>query len=400
MLVDVKLEKARQSLLDAIVPLPEEAVALEQALGRIMVRDLVAPLDLPSHPQSAVDGYALGRDGLNGPMECVLRQYPGETPAGRVLGPGEAVAVVTGGTLPPGTGAVIAREYVRVEGNRILARMDIPPGRNVKPAGEDFRAGQLVMPAGSSVDPGLIAVLAAFGQVEVYVRRRPRVGILSLGEEIVSCRTTPLPDQVRDANGPLLAALVTLHGGEVVGVETAGDSGPLAARVRLERLLEQADLVLTVGGAASGPDDYALSMLRETGARVLFWGVRIKPGHHTGAALCADRPVIALSGNPAACAVAYQLLAAPVLRACQGLRPCPPERSAVCTDSYPKQGGPRRFLRGYASCGQDGWRVSLLPGQKSSMLRSLINWNVLVELPAGHPPVEAGTRVAVIPLSG
>ena len=162
--------------------------------------------------------------------------------------------------------------------------------------------------------------------------------------------------------------------------------------------MAQSDLVLTVGGVASGPDDYALALLKASDARVLFWGVESKPGHHSGAAVCEDRPVIALSGNPAACAVAYQLLAAPVVRALQGLPPCPGAIPAICTNFFPKGGGPRRFLRGYAACGAKGWEVTLLPGQKSSMLRSLINWNALVDLPAGHPPLQAGSPVSVLPL--
>lgn len=390
MLVDVELEKARQSLLDWIAFLPEEAVAINFALGRTLARDLFAPLDLPSRPQSAVDGFALGGPALKG--RFLRRESTGAAP--QVLEPGQAQAVPTGGILPGGTVGVIARELVRVEGNHVLIGMDIPAGLNVKPQGEDFRAGELVVPAGTRVDPGGIAVLAALGYREVGVRRRPRVGILSLGREIVS--TTPLAGQVRDANGPLLAALVTKDLGEVVAVETAGPRGILEARVKLDQLLGRTDLVLTVGGVAAGPDDYALSLLRETGARVGFWGVRIKPGHHTGAALCAGRPVIALSGNPAACAVAYQLLVVPVLRAYQGLNPCPEALSAVCADAYPKKGGPRRFLRGWATCGDQGWRVGILPGQKSSMLRSLINWNALVELPSGHPPVGLGDRVRLL----
>ena len=112
--------------------------------------------------------------------------------------------------------------------------------------------------------------------------------------------------------------------------------------------------------------------------------------------MCDGKPVIALSGNPAACSIGYEALAAPVLRVLQSLSPSPRRLAAVCTNSFPKRGGPRRFLRGYAVCGQDGWRVLVLPGQKSSMLRSLIDCNALIDLPAGHPPVEAGSEVSLM----
>ncbi|MDA8333486.1 MAG: molybdopterin molybdotransferase MoeA [Peptococcaceae bacterium] len=399
MLIDINVDKARESLLDLVVPLGEETIYLEEALGRILGSDLRAPADLPPVAQAAVDGYALGGEGSGARGDYALQDGSRrQATFGPVLGPGQAAAVVTGGPLPTGTVEVVAREHARIEGNRLLTAALVTPGRNVKPAGEDFRAGEVVVPAGTRVDPGLTAVLAAFGQDGVPVRRCPRVGVLSLGREIVPHRYAPSAGQVRDANGPLLAALATRDGARVIAVETAGGDGLPEARVKLRRLWEHVEMVLTVGGVASGPDDYALSLLRESGARVLFWGVGIKPGHHSGAAVWEDRPVIALSGNPAACAVGYQLLAAPVLRAFQGITPFPAPVSAVCNDSFPKQGGPRRFLRGYAACGPEGWRVSLLPGQKSSMLRSLINWNALVDLPAGHQPVEPGSRVSFLPL--
>jgi molybdopterin molybdotransferase len=201
---------------------------------------------------------------------------------------------------------------------------------------------------------------------------------------------------VRDSNGPLLAALVSRDGGEVAGVEAASDEQPAAAISCLKRLLDEVDLVLTIGGTASEAGDRALFLLREIGARPLFWGVRIKPGSHSGAAVWNARPVLSLSGNPAACAVGYELLAAPVVRALQGLRPYPRRLTALCVSAFSREGGPRRFLRGYAVCDLDGWRVAVLSGQKSSMMRSLIGCNALIDLPAGHPPLEPGSQVSII----
>ncbi|MGB9804793.1 molybdopterin molybdotransferase MoeA, partial [Desulfofundulus sp.] len=315
------------------------------------------------------------------------------------LSPGQAVGVLTGSPLPAGTGAVIPQESVTVDENRVVFAGKISPGSNIRQAGEDFRSGELLVKRGTILDPCMISVLAALGYGEVPVYRRPRVAILSLGHEIVPCYVTPAPGQVRDSNGPLLASLVSRDGGEVIGVEIAGDEKAGGAKKRLQRLLQNADLVLTIGGTASGACDQALPVLRQTGARPLFWGIRMKPGSHSGAAIHDSRLVISLSGNPAACAVGYQLLAAPVLRAFQRLNPYPYRIHALCTDRFPKKGGPRRFLRGHAVCRQDGWEVKLLPGQKSSMLRSLINWNALIDLPAGHPPLEPGSKVPTLLLT-
>lgn len=397
MLVNVTWEEALESLLSLVIPLPGEAISLLQALDQVVSRDLFAARDLPPHPQACVDGYAIpvddiGRCSSYQVIECLRN---GDIP-GSPLSPGQAVGVVTGGPLPGGTGAVIPQEFVAVKGERVVFTGEIPPGSNIKQPGEDFRAGELLARHATRLDPGLIGVLAAFGYSEVPVYRRPRVLILSLGSEIIPCHATPAPGQLWDSNGPLLASLVTRDGGQVVGVEVAGSEHPDEVKNRLRKLLKQADLVLTIGGAASGVCDRALLVLREIGARILFWGVRIKPGSHSGAAILDSKPVISLSGNPAACAVGYQLLAAPVIRAFQALNPYPQRLFALCNDPFPKKGGPRRFLRGYALCCQDGWRVNLLPGQKSSMLRSLINWNAFIDLPAGHPPLEPGSQVSVI----
>jgi molybdopterin molybdotransferase len=137
--------------------------------------------------------------------------------------------------------------------------------------------------------------------------------------------------------------------------------------------------------------------VRQTGAKVLFWGVRIKPGSHSGAAVYDDKLIISLSGNPAACAAGYHLLAAPVLRFIQGLSFQPKRVNAVCSDAFPKRGDPRRFIQANLKADPEGLKVFILPGQKSSMLRGLMNdGNALIDLPAGHPPLEEGDEVPVI----
>jgi molybdopterin molybdotransferase len=301
--------------------------------------------------------------------------------------------------LPGGAGAVVPWEQVSLAGNRVVLPGEIVSGSNIKQQGEDFMAGELLARRGTRLGPGRIGVLAAMGKREVPVFRRPRVTILSLGRGVVPCQTLADGGLVWDSNGPLLASLVSRDGGQLIGVEVSGGEACAGIGDRLKELIPQSDLVLTIGGAASGTDDQALFALRGIGARVLFWGMRVKPGSHSGAAVMDSRLVISLPGNPAACAVAYQLLASTALHALQGLDPYPQRLSAQCTGSFPKKGGPRRFLRGYVFYREDGWAVNILPGQKSSMLRSLVEWNALVELPAGHTPLEAGTPVSVLLLS-
>ncbi len=403
---EVSLEEAQDALLGLINPMRCESVALDQAFARILGRDLVAPHSIPPCEQSAVDGYAVhGEDlgpGQDAPAKpgLIVRQVlkAGEEPEAP-LAPGETVKVVTGGPVPAFAAAVIPEERVRLQGGRVFFTGALPPGSNLKMTGEDFQRGEVVARPGTRLTPGLIGALAAMGQSRVTVYRRPRVAIVSFGRELVPAQEAPATGQTRDSNGPLVAALVVRDGGEIAGVEILGDDGQSGDRERLERLLSQSDLLLTIGGTSNEAGDQAQSILRQLGTRVLFWGVRIKPGSHSGAGMHKKKPVVALSGNPAACAAGYELLASPVLRVFQGLSPSLRRLAAVCTNSFPKRGGPRRFLQGYAACSQDGWRVSVLPAQKSSMMRSLIDCNALIDLPAGHPPVEAGDAVSLILLN-
>ncbi len=400
MLENVKLEDAQELILSLVTPLPAETVPLLDTLGRVIYRDIHASNDLPPCDQSAVDGFAVSASEKEKVHSYIVKELlkPGEMP-GCALNPGQAAGVVTGGPVPGGTVSVIPYEITRLEGDHLTFTGDLIPGENIKPRGEDFKTGDLLTQSGTVLNPGLAGALAAFGRSKVAVFRRPRVAILGLGQEIVPCQAMPLPGQIRDSNGYLLAGLARQHGALVTSVELAGGGSLSEIKKQLENLLRQSDILLTTGGTASGVSDQALYAVRQTGAKLLFWGVQIKPGSHSGAAVCDNKLIISLSGNPAACAAGYHLLAAPVLRLLQGLNPWPRRFTAVCTSSYKKRGGPRRFVQANLEIDQNGLKVTILPGQKSSMLRGLLNnGNVLIDLPAGHQPLEEGAEVSVIQL--
>ena len=396
---NVVLEEARELILSKVIPLPGELLTPVKALGRILSADLRAPENLPRYPQAAVDGYAVHREdvGLTNVFTVRERLGSGEMPGGSLVS-GETAGVLTGGPVPGLTGAVVPQELAVTDGDRVIIKADIVEGLNIKLPGEDFGAGELLARRGDRVGPGLVGALSAYGINEAPVYRSPRISILSLGSEVIPARLVPGPGQVWDCNGPLLASLSTVDGGTVISLDTAGGEDYNCLKSRLKSLIQSSDLVITIGGTASGACDCALRLIRESGGGVAFWGVKIKPGSHSGVAFCDSVPVISLSGNPAACAVGYHLLAAPVIRSFQGIDPFPGAFEAQSLDAFPRKGGPRRFLRGYAHCSPGGWVVSLLPGQKSSMIRSLLGYNALVDLPAGHSPVDRGSRVTVIPV--
>ena len=184
-------------------------------------------------------------------LGLIVRQVlkAGEEPEAP-LAPGETVKVVTGGPVPAFAAAVIPEEQVRLQGGRVFFTGARPPGSNLKMTGEDFQKGEVVARPGTRLTPGLIGALAAMGQSRVTVYRRPRVAIVSFGRELVPARETPATGQTRDSNGPLVAALVVRDGGEIAGVEILGDDGQSEDRERLERLLSQSDLLLTIGGTS------------------------------------------------------------------------------------------------------------------------------------------------------
>ncbi|MDD3655066.1 MAG: molybdopterin molybdotransferase MoeA, partial [Desulfotomaculaceae bacterium] len=382
-------------ILNEVTTLPAEPLPLLQALGRVVSRDITAEHDLPTFAQAAMDGYAV-TEGSGGLYRVIERLRPGEMPTASLIS-GQAAGVVTGGPLPNGVVAVIPQEEVELRGEYIKSDKAFIPGSNIKPTGENFRKGDLLVQQGTCLSPGMASVLAAYGISEVTVYRKPRVAILSLGPDIVSYLETPSPGQIRDSNGMHLAALVMQAQGQVIGVEVAGADSAAQIGKRFQELLYRSDILITIGGAARGVSDQALSLLKQSKADLLFWGIKIKPGSHSGAAAFGEKLVISLSGNPAACAIGYHLLIAPVLRAMQNLKPYHAQLSATSTNVFPKKGGPRRFLLASAACDQAGWSVIILPGQKSSMTQAFLrDCNALIDLPAGHPPVEKGAEVSVI----
>lgn len=400
MAFELTLETAQELILNNITLLSFEHVSLLEAGGRILAEDLMAGENLPPYRQSAVDGYALsnGLADLNSSFTVTGHLALGDYPA-LSLNSGEAMGVLTGGALPSGTQAVVPHEKTIVKGNKITILEKAKPGNNIKEIGEDFETGTLMLPTGTCLDSGCMALLAAFGIDKVPVYRRPRVAILGLGKNIIPCHLTPGPGQTRDSNEALLAALLQQEGAILAASELAGGIANDEPADRLSELLAKADLVITTGGTYSDGENESRQLFESTGAQVFYWGVNIQPGSHNGAACVGQKLLFSLSGNPAACAVGYQLFVAPALRAMQGMNPYPLSLQANCVNGFPKKSGSRRFVRGHASYTARGWEVEVLAGQKPSMLRSLINCNALIDLPAGYPPVGAGAKVNIILLA-
>lgn len=393
MLLNVDLKEAQQLLLQKFLPLPPERISLLQAGGRVLAEDVVVNTNLPLNAVAARDGYVVHRDDIRGQLVLSLIS-PSTVGLPQPLKKGETCEVATGAVVPDNAAALVPHEEADVREDKIYLNQAVPNGNCIRPAGEDFKSGELLARSGDAITPGLVSALAAQGKREVLVYQQPRVAVLSLGPRLVSCEQKTAPGKHSDSNGPLLASLAFRDGAIVTGVEILGDKEPGFLPTLMQEMLAEADLLLTIGGTYGRKQSEARLSYQQLGAEIIFWGVPIQPGGHNGAALWNSKMLFSLSGNPAACAVGYELLAAPVIRALQRKVSLSPEVKAECMDAI-KGKGERCFIRARLFAENNSWKVKVLPGQKPGMINSLIKCNALIDLPSGAD-IEAGTLVSVI----
>jgi molybdopterin molybdotransferase len=387
-----------------------ERVALESAQGRVLASPLLADADQPPFPRSTRDGFACRAAEITGqgslPIAGTTRA--GETPAGE-LPEGAAWEIMTGAPVPPGADCVVMLEHVATEnGNLSLAPgRRISAGENIVSQGAQAREGDEILPAGTSITFAQIALAAACGHEKLEVFARPRVAILSTGDEIVPVSSTPGPAQIRNSNGPMLAAMVTAAGGEPLVLPiTPDEAGALNAAISQAR---HADMLLVTGGVSAGKFDLVEPALARASAQFHFTGVRIQPGKPLvfGELKRADGtgtiPFFGLPGNPVSSAVTFLLFAAPVLAALAGGRENGPHfvlaRLGRETGKQSK-GGLTRFLPARCSFGNDGELpiVELVPWHGSGDIAAMARANCFLVLDdeSSHPKPGEMVRILII----
>ena len=294
-----------------------------RALGRILAENVVADRNYPPFDRSTRDGFAV-RASDAAAAGAKLR-LAGESRAGEAyegtVGAGECVGILTGAPVPRGANAVVMQEYARVEGDFVIFEQAARPGQNFIFAGEHARMGEVVVPRGARLGYAELALLAEVGRVSFPVARRPRVAILSTGDELVCVEKAPGPFQIRNSNSISLAAQVTLAGGEPVMLGIARDT-PGELREQISRGLE-CDILVLSGGVSVGKYDLAEQVLRELGAEFFFDAVAIRPGKPAVFAWCRGKPVFGLPGNPVSTMVTFELFAAAAIELLSGFAPQP-----------------------------------------------------------------------------
>lgn len=394
MVTGISLEEAVSLMTAPLSPLGTELLPLLRALGRTLAADVTAPLDQPPFDRSPLDGYALRSADLTGAdkmhpavLEVVDTLYAGDETKIPV-GPGQAVRIMTGAMLPSGCDCVVPQEDTD-RGNPVQVFVSLNPFQNYVYQGEDYRKGSLMLKKGTRLDAAALGVLASAGLAEAEVCRRPKVGLLTTGDEVVS-PGTPLPaGKIYGSNQMLLAARLAELGFEAETTHQGDD--PAAVAETMKQLLNSCDVLITTGGVSVGDKDIFHQALPLLGAEQAFWRVNLKPGTPAMYSTYGGKPILSLSGNPFAAAATFELLARPLLAVLAG-EEGPRWGEGMLDTPFPKASPKRRFIRGKYENGH----ITLPEGHSSGLLSSLVGCNCLAELPAGSPPTEEGTRVRVL----
>ncbi|APZ54612.1 gephyrin-like molybdotransferase Glp [Salipiger abyssi] len=385
----ISVSEALDRLFALVTPLEAEEVPLQQAAGRVLARPVTAQRDQPPFAASAMDGYGVTEAAPGMRLRVIGEAAAGERFTGSV-GPGEAVRIFTGAPVPDGVKTVVIQEDVDRNGDEILITDRLGNGDNIRPYGNDFRAGETVS-APRRLTPQDIALLAAMNIAQVPVARRPKVALISTGDELVMPGETPGPDQIIASNTFGLYALLQELGAEPRLLPIARDSE--ASLQTVLGLADDADLVITIGGASVGDRDLVAKVAGDLGLERAFHKVAMRPGKPLMSGRLGDAMMLGLPGNPVSAMVCGHIFMAPVIRAMLGLGSEPaPRESLPLARAIPANGPREHYMR--ARLGTAG--VSVFERQDSSLLSVLGAADALVVRPPNDPARAAGELVEIV----
>lgn len=388
-------------MLPAFSPLGEEDVQLTESAGRYVSQDLRARFDAPTFDNSAMDGYAVrAAEVASATLETPVRlPIVGESRAGgplpEPLRPGTACRIFTGAPMPAGADGVVIQEDTDRDGGDVLIREASDEGQHVRAQGSDVSSGALLLRRGDPVWPGEIGLLASQNIDRVPVFRRPRVAILSTGDELRQLGEELEPGMIINSNVYVLTEMIRAVGAIPVPLPTVPDA--LAEIEASLRTALEADVVITTGGVSVGEYDFVNQAFANVGIELGFWKVRMKPGKPVSFATYRGKPVLGVPGNPISAMVAFEVLIAPCLRKMLGdPRPHPEPVVARLREAYRRRPGRIEIARGLATRDGDEVVVTLHDLQGSGSLPSFVGVNALVILPADKAEFAAGDRVEAI----
>jgi molybdopterin molybdotransferase len=395
---------AAREILRHVTRQPPLRIPLDDALGAVLAEPVVSPLDIPPHTNSAMDGYAARGEDVRGAsadhparLRVVEQIAAGQFPT-IAIQPGEAARIFTGAPLPPGADSVIRQEDTDYGAEVVTITRDRDVGVNWRKAGEDIRKGDVALEEGTELGPAELGVLASLAVAHPLVYRRPRVGILGSGDEIVDLDQADqvlAGKKIASSNTHTLTALIRESGGHPVNLGIAGDD-PESLRRHLAPARE-CDLLVTTAGISVGEHDYLRQVIEAMGGELKFWRLRMRPGAPVGFGLLGEVPWIGLPGNPVSTMVTFELFVRPAIRAMSGRR-LPFRRGVLVRMAEPVSLRPKlqHFLRAVVKETDSGREARLTGPQGSGILTSMVKANALLVIPEGQFETAAGSQQVAI----
>ncbi len=380
-------------------PLPEP-VPLREALGRVLAADVESADEVPGFDNSSMDGFAVRARDIGGATAerpaslLVVDESRAGRPAARGVGDGEAIAISTGAVMPDGADAVVRVEDTGTLDGRVEIRAEVPEGNNVRHAGDDIRSGVTVLQRGVTLGAAELGVIASVGVGEVSCARRPRLAVLTTGDELLEPREAQRPGGVRNANGYTIPSLTLAAGADLTAIETVPDD-PGLTRMAIERILE-GEFAVICGGVSVGEHDHVKSALASLGVDEVFWRVALKPGKPTWFGVAPTGTLVfGLPGNPVSAMVTFLLFVRPAIRAMLGAPDGSDRVRATLDEELPKPPGRAHAVRCRLELRDDGWHASPTGDQDSHILTSMLGADALAIVRSHADPPVAGDSVEV-----
>ena len=399
------VDKAREFIARFLAPVATaERVHVRAALGRVLAQDVISPLDVPAHDNSAMDGYALRftdlKEDAPTTLEVIGTAYAG-APLGAALKPGGCVRIMTGAVMPQGADTIVMQEHVQARDGKVTIGGRHRKGQHLRRAGEDLAQGQVALKCGAPLRPAEIGLIASLGIAEVAVYRRLHVAFFSTGDELVSVGTVPQEGQIYDSNRYTLYGMLERLGCEVIDMGVVRDDPKLLEQAFSEAAAT-ADVVITSGGVSVGEADFVKDLLNKLG-EVVFWKIAMKPGRPLAYGKVGGAHFFGLPGNPVSVMVTFYQFVREALLRLSGRDPVapPPTFKVPCTSTLKKAPGRTEFQRGILAQDEAGnWSVRVTGEQGSGILRSMTEANCFIILPSDQGNVSSGALVDVQVLEG
>jgi molybdopterin molybdotransferase len=392
------LEDARRLVLERVRPLGTEAVPLPEALGRVLADDVASVDPVPGFDNSAMDGFAVrAADTSGASLESpatllVVDESRAGHPATAALGEGEAIGISTGAFIPEGADSVVRVEDTSSRDGRVEIEAEVVPGNNLRCAGDDIEAGALVLGTGIRLGAAELGVLASVGVAEVPCSRRPRLAVLTTGDELLEPNEPTRLGGVRNSNAYTIPALALSAGVEVVGIETVRDE-PESTRAAIEGMLD-GEIAVICGGVSVGEHDHVKGALASLEVEEVFWRVALKPGKPTWFGISPSGTLVfGLPGNPVSAMVTFLLFVRPAITAMTGAPDAAHRLRAILDEELPKPPGRAHAVRCRLELRDDGWRARPTGGQDSHILTSMLGADALAIVPAEADPPAVGETV-------